>query len=90
MSRSRRRFPVTWYVGGDSLKIWKQSYNRTLRRLAHARLADWADPDLMFPGLDEVANPWDGPHDGTKHYTPWLDDDSWATRYAHYRAALGK
>lgn len=100
MSRSHRRFPFSYYVGGSSQAEWKTSYHRCLRRAVRQRLVrDAEDEDLLLPTLDEVADPWDSPRDGTGHYRPFQPNDGWwfnpqqpaiPARFAHYKLALMK
>ena len=98
MSRSHRRFPFSYFVGGDSQADWKRSYNRSLRRgVSQSVDAHWDDEDLVLPILDEVANPWSSPRDGSGRYSPFhAGDDCWTrdprvpARFAHYKATMMK
>lgn len=72
MSRSNSHFPVSYICGGQSTARWKRDYNRELRRVVRCRLAQhWSDDDLVLPTIDEIANPWSGPRDGSGHYWPY-------------------
>lgn len=85
MSRSRSKRPFGAWCGGNSQKEWKRHANRRLRRIVRMRVAD---PDAVLPIMDEVANPYDSPQDGTRRYRPFsrsrLDYRSW------YRWVLAK
>ena len=98
MSRSHRRFPLFCFVGGVSQAEWKRTYNRYLRRsVRHLVSQHWDDDDLVLPILDEVANPWDSPRDGSGSYSPFHPDDDWWSRdptvpayFAHYKVTRMK
>lgn len=97
MSRSHRKYPFFHFVGPDSQATWKRSYHRTFRRGAKQHLLiSWEDEDLVFPTIDEVADPWLSPQDGTGRYTPFRPGYQWWTkqdedpRFSHFRAALMK
>jgi hypothetical protein len=92
MSRSHARFPLSIFCGPESLAAWKRQGNRLIRRQVRQRLhARWDDPDLMFPIIDEVMNPWDGPRDGWGRYGPycshWMTcgEPRQQTPFEHYR-----
>jgi hypothetical protein len=98
MSRSHRRYPFSYFVGGESQAEWKRSYNRYLRRSVKYLVAlRGDDDDLILPILDEVANPWSSPRDGSGRYAPfrlgeyrWTRDVQVPARFAHYKATLMK
>ena len=98
MSRSHRKFPIFHFVGADSQASWKRSYNRTLRRKEEQCLAIfWEDEDLIFLTLDQVADPWLSPRDGSGRYTPFRTSDHWWTNpnnenlhFSYFRAVLMK
>ena len=55
------------------------------------------DDDLVLPILDEVANPWTSPRDGSGTFTPfdpgndwWTSDTQVPARFAHYKVTLMK
>ena len=98
MSRSHRRFPFFCFVRGSTHAAWKRSYNRHLRRSVKKLVTRRGDEDdLVLPILDEVANPWSSPRDGSGTYTPFHHGDDWWTRdaqvparFAHYKVTLMK
>jgi hypothetical protein len=98
MSRSQRHCPFLFYLGGDSQAEWKRSYNRRLRRAVRQILSCRPDEDdLVLPLVDDVANPYDSPRDGTGYRTPFrVDDVRWSSdpdvppRLAHFKRTLMK
>lgn len=90
MSRSFCHFPAAAFAGSDSEKSWKRQYNRTYRRVVKMRLrSNWTEEDLLLPLLDEVANVYNSPKDGTKRYWPYVPG-RWNTYFDYYRRAFMK
>ena len=85
MSNSFKRSNYAYWCGSDQgHSIWKRAYNRSMRRVNKQRVALGKEPKT----LDEVANPWSSPHDGSAYWYP--DSDSRLVKihrfgYVHYK-----
>lgn len=75
MSRSYAKGKYFSYHGKKSQKEEKRQGNRELRRKSRILLgAIEYNPDLVFPIMDEVLNPYSMRRDGKLTYWPYKED----------------
>lgn len=72
MSRSRRKSPVHPYCNAGSMKAWKRSVNKGLRRVyrdtinKNLKSGDW--DNFQEIDINQVGSLWGSPKDGHYHW----------------------